>query len=409
VYKRQLYRFGGEIRGSLFENIGFGVKTTNGSFLGSRSLAQDYSSLKYNYKFNQENEDNSGDNYFDETAAYLTFQSDFSEIKIGNDRNFIGHGPNKVIFGDESPRMDYISLKLTYKSMNFSFYHGKLLGSYSFSYDSLQGGINELADKYIGYHRLGFNISRHLNFGMGEMVVYANRNIDLSYLNPLSFYKSAEHANQDRDNTFLFFDFQNNTVKGLKFYSTIMIDDIDFSKIGTGWYGNKSILSFGILSNLLYPYIPVDMEIQYLKIDPYVYTHRITDNNFTNLGYNLASDLMPNSSNSNFILYYRPHHRVNMKIGFKYSIHGANILNNDGELVKNYGGDISQGHRPDDSEEIYFLQGEREIYRQLNFECVIEPIKNWHLILKFDYLQNSLAKSQKMEEFFTTFSVSAKL
>jgi capsule assembly protein Wzi len=404
-----LYRFGGELRGTLFDKIGFSLKTTNGSFIGDKSLAQSYSSLKYNYKFHRENEDNTGDNYFDESSSFLAYENNFAKIKIGNDRKLIGHGSNKILLSDNAPKMDYVSLDLKYKALEFSFFHGKILGNQFIQNDSIQGGINLVSDKYLAYHRFGLNFSKHLNIGLGEMIVYANRNVDFSYLNPFNFYKSAEHANQDRDNTFLFLDVQNNSVDGLKIYSTVLIDDIDFGKVGQGWYGNQSLISIGAYSSQLYHILPLDFEFQFIKIDPYVYTHRINDNNFTNSNFGLGSTLQPNSSSTSFNVYYRPHHRVSVNAGYSYTLHGNNSEDLNGNLLTNYGGDILIGHRQEDSEEVYFLNGEIEIFRNYKLESVIEPIKNWIFSLTVNYYNNSLAKSQHSEELFTTFSFSTKL
>lgn len=404
-----LFRFGGEFRGSLFSRVGFSVNTTNGSFSGNKSLAQSYSSLKYNYKFTRTSGSDLGDNYFDETSAFLSLDYDFVKLKIGNDRNLFGYGKHKVLLSDNAPRMEYINFLLTYKSFNFSFFHGKLLGNQHQEFDDEQGGINIVSDKYFIYHRIGLNISKHLNFGAGEMIIYANRNIDFSYLNPFNFYKSAEHANQDRDNAFLFFDFQNNTIDGLKLYSTILIDDIDFGKIGSGWYGNQTLMSFGAYSNQLYKIFPIDIELQYIKISPYVFTHRIKDNNFTNSDFNLGSTLQPNSSSTHLDLYYSPHYRVNINLGFNYTLHGANKTTENGELKTNYGGNILVGHRPGDSEEIYFLGGNREIFREYNFKTTFEPIKNWLLSININYINNILSRSQHSKQFFTRFSLYIKL
>lgn len=404
-----LYRFGGELRGTLYNKIGFYVNTTNGSFFGSKNLARNYSSLKYNYKFTKTNSSPIGDNFFDETSAYLIYENEYAKFKIGNDRKLVGHGNHKVLLSDNPPRMEYVSLDLKYKIFEFSFFHGKLLGNQFLEADSIQGSINNVDDKYLAYHRFGLNLSKHLNIGLGEMIVYGNRNIDFSYLNPFNFYKSAEHANQDRDNTFLFFDLQNNSIDGLKFYSTILFDDIDFGKIGSGWYGNQSLISAGLYSSLLYNYIPLDFEIQYVKIDPYVFTHRIHNNNYTNSYYNLGSNLQPNSSSINFWLYYRPHYRVNIETGFKITQHGANLLDYGGNVIVNYGGDILVGHRPNDSEIVYFLTGKRETLREFIFNIKIEPIKNWILSLNFNYSNNSLARSQYTKDLFTTFSLYLKI
>jgi len=404
-----LYRFGGEIRTSFFNNIGFSLTTTNGSFFGDKDLTQKFSSLKYNYKFNRTTGSELGENYFDETSAFLMYENDYLKLKIGNDRKLIGHGNHKVFLSNNAPRMEYIGLDLQYKIFSFSFFHGKLLGNQTITYDSEQGSVNKVSDKYLAYHRFGLNFSKHLQIGLGEMIVYANRNLDFSYLNPFNFYKSAEHANQDRDNTFLFFDIQNNSIEGLKFYSNVLIDDIDFGKFGQGWYGNQTLINIGMYSSLLYKYLPLDFEIQYIKVDPYVFTHRIYDNNFTSLNYSLGSTLEPNSSSSRILIYYRPHHRVSIVSGFAYTHHGANVIDIDGKLITNYGGNILQGHRPSDSEEVYFLGGEREVFREYKIETIIEPIKNWIFSINLNYNNNSLSRSQHSEELFTTFSLYTKL
>ena len=404
-----LYRFGGDISGTIFNSVGFGINSTNGSFSGNKKLAQNYSSLRYNFKFNAESSSELGDSFFDETSAFLAYEKDFIKLKVGNDRKLIGYGNKKVIIGNDAPRMDYLSLDLTYKSLDFSFFHGKLLGTKSYLYDEIQGGKNVVSDKYLSYHRFGLNLSRHFNFAVGEMIIYSNRNIDFSYLSPFNFYKSAEHANQDRDNTFLFLDFQNNSIDKLKLYSTILIDDIDFGKIGSGWYGNQSLISIGAYSSQLYNIIPIELEFQYIKIDPYVFSHRFLDNNYTNSDFNLGSNLMPNSTSTNLFIYYRPHYRINLFAGYTYTIHGANIKDEYGNTLVNYGGDTMLGYRVGDSEEVYLLNGDKEIFREFQLSASFEPIKNWIFSLKLDYSNNSISRSQHSERLFTTFSFYTQL
>jgi len=36
------------------------------------------------------------------------------------------------------------------------------------------------------------------------------------------------------------------SIKGLKFFGTLYLDDLDFSKLGTSWYGNQAIYNFGM-------------------------------------------------------------------------------------------------------------------------------------------------------------------
>lgn len=206
----------------------------------------------------------------------------------------------------------------------------------------------------------------------------------------------------------MFFDFQNNSISGLQFYSTILIDDIDFGKIGSGWYGNQTLMSFGVFSSQLYKFLPVDIELKYLKIDPYVFTHRISDHNFTNSNYSLGTDIPPNSSSGIFNIFYRPHHRINIQLGYTYSVHGENLIDENGYTI-NFGGDINLGHRIGDSENVRLLNGEKEVFRKVSFSTQIEPVKNWQFSINVNYLNNSLAGSHHFENFFTSFSLYTKI
>jgi hypothetical protein len=188
------------------------------------------------------------------------------------------------------------------------------------------------------------------------MIIYGNRGIDLSYLNPFTFYKSVEHSNQDRDNSMLFFDINYKPASGLKLFSSLLIDDISFGKIGTGWFGNQTLLHAGLFSANLYKIIPADISLEYLRIEPYTLTHRLPGNNFTHNGYNVGEDLQPNSELFFSQINYRFNHRLSCAISFTYAIHGANPLDTDGS-IRNVGGDINLGHRIMDSESVEFLDG----------------------------------------------------
>ncbi|NOX19580.1 MAG: hypothetical protein GXO87_15030 [Chlorobi bacterium] len=402
-----IFQFGGSVEGSFKNMFGFSVRATNGTFLGDRELATSFRGLRYNYKINRE-QDGIGDDYFDETTAYFSADFDYVKFKIARDRVNLGYGTIKTILGNNPPVMDYIALNLKYKIFSFSFYHGKLLGSTKILNLGDAGSVNFVTEKYFVYHRVYLNLSKHFTLGMGETVIYSNRSIDLSYLNPFSFYKSVEHANQDRDNSALFIDFTNNSIKGLKFYGTFFIDDIDFGKIGTGWYGNKTMLNLGALSSLFYPYLPVDLEVQYIMIQPYVYSHRINENNFTNLGYPFVSPIEPNSSNIFIDLNWFFNSRLNLKTSFFFSIHGENITDGEGEVIKNVGGDLTFGHRVGDSETVEFLDGTREYRRAYSMTLIYQPLKNYFISVGFDLINNSLANEIHEKYIQSGFNISLK-
>jgi len=402
-----IFNFGGKVRGSLFNKVGFYIKGTNGTYGGNRKLAINTGSRRYNYKSHHSvTSSNLGKDFFDETEGYLMADFNNLDVEIGRNRKTLGYGPVKYLLSDNSPVMDYLSFNLNYKIFNFTYFHGKLLGIPRTISDSSQGSINIVPDKFMVYHRIGLNFSKHLQLGLGEIIIYANRSIDLSYLNPFAFYKSVEHANQDRDNSMLFFDFANNSIEGLKFYSTIMLDDIDFGKLGTGWYGNQMLFNLGLYSVNFYEYIPLEISLQYLRIDPYVFTHRILESNYTNLGFGLGADIPPNSETYILSFKYYFTYRLSGSMKFEYTLHGANEEDKNNNVTVNHGGDISVGHRTPDSETVHFLEGLREVFRNFIFELKYEPINNILFNFSVIYTHRNLKYSQIQKNWISNFNLS---
>jgi len=396
---------GGEIRGTFVNNFGFLISGYNGTALGDRTSSSLSDKLKFNYKFS-ENQDSS---FFDDTYGYLTADFDLVKFKIGSDRLNLGYGPVKTFLGDNSPPFNYVSFKIDYKYFTFSFFHGKLLGQSISDTSFINGSVRKIDEKYIGYHRIGFNISNSVDFGLGEFIIYGDRPIDLSYLNPFNFYKSTEHANRDRDNSMLFIDFNNTSINGLEFYSTILLDDIDFSKLGTGWWGNQMLLTIGASSSSLYKLIPIDVNVQYVRIDPYVFSHRLLRNNFSNYNYSLSSISNPNTSLFYFGLDYRLTNRFSVSTSFNYYVHGANPINSDGSILENVGGDIQLGHRLFDSENSKFLDGDLEYGRIFSVKLFFEPIKQLYLILDMNYISENLKENFKNKLFSTLFRLYTRI
>ncbi len=394
---------GGDIRGTFLNHFGFVLRGTNGDVFGNREVAKLRPDIAQNFKYNLD----PAAAFFDETEGYLTADYDMFRIKFGRERMRIGYGPIKSIIDDNAPPFDYLGFNIKYHFFTFSYFHGQLLGNSYFQPDSINGGIQVVAQKYIGYHRIGFNLSDAVNFGAGEIIIYGDRPLDLSYLNPFAFYKSVEHSNQDRDNSLLFFDFNNKSIKGLKIYSTLLIDDIDFSKIGTSWYGNETLFDLGLYSANLYKFLPLDFKLEYTRIDPYVHTHRTGNSNFTNLGYNLGSILKPNSELFLGQINYQFTYRLNLTASFSYILHGANPVGQNGTII-NVGGDEALGHRVFDSNSAKLLDGDLEYSRITTASLSYEPFRQIFISLKLIYYNESLQNSITNNQLQSYFDISAR-
>ena len=388
-----------QIRGSLLGKFGFFYRGGNGYVFGQREAALSRRDLQYNYKYK----------YFGSfditTAGYLTADFNYVKLKFGRDRMNIGYGPVSVILGDNAPIFDKLYLNLHYKSVEVSYFHGKLLGNLTSSIDSVKGELNIVPEKFIGYHRIGFNLSDYFNIGAAEMIIYGERSLDFDYVNPFILYKTAQNNNKDRDNSLVIIDVNSKPIKGLKLYSMIMIDDIQVDKIGSPYYGNQFIISAGFISNNFYSHAPLDIQFEYVRIDPYVYTNRIQRNTFTNDEYGLGSFMEPNSELFLTQFNYRFTNRLILSGTFTYYIHGANPLNSDGTVKENVGGDILVGYRTHDGFDASLLAGDREYSRKLSLNISYEPIKDFFFTGYIGYINQSLqnAVQKKLLETYLTF------
>ncbi len=390
-----------QVRGSFYNKFGFFWRGGDGVVFGQREAALFRRDLQINYKYNTFDKPNSFDIT---TAGYLTADFNAIKIKLGRDRMNIGYGAVPVILGNYSNIFDYLYFNARYKSIDFSYFHGKLLGNSSSIYDSTQGEINTIDDKYIGYHRLGLNLSNDFNIGGGEIIIYSNRPIDLTYLNPFNIYKTAQNSEKDRDNSLVIFDFNNKSIEGLKLYGVLMIDDVELSKLGSNYWGDQFLYNIGFISDNLYNNLPLEFQFEYVRIDPYVFTHRLPDNNYTNNENSLGSFMQPNSELFLTQLNYRFTSRLTLSANFGYYLHGANPLKPDGSVSKNVGGDINLGHREFDANDAPFLDGDRETTRRFSAKLNYEPIKDVYFSGTLTYLNQSLQNSISNKRFETFIS-----
>jgi hypothetical protein len=214
------------------------------------------------------------------------------------------------------------------------------------------------SSKYLALHRVEVSLFDRLRIGASEMVIYQRLTPEFGYLNPVNFYKSAEHSLRDRDNAFLNFDLEYYPQPGWKFYGSWLIDDIDFSKMGTGWWGNEFAWQIGFTNTGFVKVIPdLDLTVEYTRIEPYVYSNRLHGNEYTHNRIGLGHHLDPNSDEWFTQLSYRPCRSWRAWCTVTYSRHGENVVLSDGLVAFNAGGNALEGHRDVDGVTAPFLAG----------------------------------------------------
>jgi hypothetical protein len=362
---------GGSVEGTIHDAFGFYLYGTNGKALGHKATAYLDPALKYNYKFNE----TQNETFFDDTRGYITYKNDYLKLKLGRDAQEMGFGIINPLLDQNHLLFDYFALSFQYSFFKWDYFHGKLLGNETTTFDPVEGEITKVTEKYIAHHRIQFTLSNASRLGIGEYIIYSDRPMDISYINPVIFYKSIEHSNRDRDNAMLFFDF-NTRAGNTEYKLLLLLDDLDYGKMFTGWYGNQTLWQAEISYYGLNKFIPLDIHLDYLQIQPYVFSHRIPDNNFSTYGYMLGFPIQPNSVLGAVKLAYHPNRYVVCNLSGLFGVHGKNETDGSGNITKNFGGDFRVGYREGDAITVHLLDGVRENMYQVAFETRFEYIKD---------------------------------
>ncbi|MCC6550608.1 MAG: hypothetical protein IT279_11120 [Ignavibacteriaceae bacterium] len=377
---------GGDLSARFGQHLTFNLKGLNGIFSGEKSSIREQRRYSTNYKLM----DDPNSSFFDETEGNVSLTYPGITFTLARGDLSAGFGKFSPIIRDLYPRSDYFSLNLTYGILNYTFAHGSLLADPTYLSDSITGGIREIPEKYIVYHKAAFNLTDGIKVHFGEMVVYSGRGMDLGYLNPFNFYKTVEHSKIDRDNTALFSAFEAILPFSSKFYLTLLMDDIDYSKLGSGWWGNQTLLHAGLTSFPVISHLPIEISLEILQIQPYVFSHRIKRNNFANLSVPVWGEFSPNSMNYLLSSGAWLSGNFHTKVSYTYTLRGMNEYDLAGNLVKNYGANVNEGHRTFDSESINFLDGMQDKMHTLEAELIYQPANNYFLKLFYKFSDSTI-------------------
>ena len=292
-----------------------------------------------------------GYDYFD-ARGYFTFGvTKYIDVQFGYDKNFIGSGYRSLFLSDAGN--SYLFLKLNTKiwKLNYQNLFMELMPQFKKAGDTL------LDRKYAAMHHLSMNVTKWLNIGLFEGVIFGRKNrFDFQYLNPIIFYRSVEGNVGSPDNAMVGFDFKANVAHRLQFYGQFLLDEFILSKIKndpTNWVnkwgvqlGAKYMDAFGI-NNL-------DLQFETNRVRPFTYSHGDTIANYTHYNQPLAHQLGANFQEFIGIINYQPRNRwyINAK-----AIFYTKGLDSAG---KNFGGNPFEDYRSRTMETGFAIGGGRK-------------------------------------------------
>ncbi len=384
-------------RGTVFNHLGYFFEYSKGAIIGQKELAPLIEPrLRSDFKFNEDAEKVLS---YDNTSAYIKyFIEPMDRFKlsgqIGRERLTYGYGyGSKVILSGDNPDMDFFKFSADYDLFHLSGIYASTVGYFSKNRD-------ERYTKYFSAHRLKIAIKNVVDIGVTDVVIYNGR-IDFAYLNPILFWLFAEKSLQDRDNKNVCFDFRTRFLKNTEFQGTIFIDDDEGFAILSGKTNREQKFAYQLGA---YFYEPLSIKnlsfiIEYTKIRPYTYTHYDLKNNYTAYGINLGHPIGPNADEVFTRLSYNISDWGRINLEYRFIRKGNNIFDDNGNLIKNVGGDLIHAFRDGiDDEDARFLDGERVNTNNIILNFRLIPIRNYIINFYFVYnIDNNLTKGIKSD------------
>lgn len=376
VNNAHLFDIGFGFRGTLFNHLGYKFSFIKGGAAGNRNVAELIEpKLLQSYKW-VENMENIGN--YDFTEGYLKYNTEPVQkmnlsFQVGREYKTVGYGyGSKLVLSGLGPSLDFIQFNFDYGVVHFTSIHGSTVGEYS------PVRANRYS-KFWAYNRFKLSFEKLFDIGIGESIVYSGRGVDFAYLTPLAFYKFVEHSIQDRDNGNLYFDLQTGFINNLEFQATFLLDENILSNLqNLESYKNKTAYQLGIFWYEALTVENLSLMLEYTKIRPYVYSHYDVKNTYSGWGVSLGHPIGPNADEIFTRAAYNFYDWLRLTLDYRYIRSGENVYDENGNLVRNVGGDIylTHGSKPENDEAV-FLDGIRIDNHIINFNLRIEPVRDF--------------------------------
>lgn len=388
-----LYDIGFRIRGTVFNHLGYNLSVIKGGVSGNNELAEiTEPRLLTNFKWLEAGE-NIGN--YDFTYGYLKYHTNPMDdmdisFQVGREDITFGYGyGSKLVISGDNPTLDFLKFNFDYGIVHFTSIHASTVGEFS-------RNRTDRFTKYIALNRLKLSFKNLFDIGIGETMIYSGRGLELGYLSPVTFYKFIEMEIQDRDNGNLFFDMQTKFLNNFELQATFLLDENILSNLGElDKFTNKTAYQLGAFWYNPLSINDLSLLIEYTKIRPYVYTHIDPKNSYTSYGVNLGHRIGPNADEILLKTTYNFSDWLRFFGEYRFMREGNNTYDDQGNLIKNVGGDMFLSHPPVVENEIaLFLDGERLNTSFYSIGFRIEPVREFYFDIIYNYIsENNLTKN----------------
>ena len=224
------------------------------------------------------------------TDMSFQYGDSISSIYINKTSKHWGLGKRSLILSNKVPSFPHLGFYVPLSSIfKFEYFHGSLQSNIvdsNYNYYYTTGKTKQISRNVVA-HRLIIKPSKSMNIILNELVIYANRSIEWTYLMPFIPFFPLQNYLNDIDNIIISMDYEYIFNTNKRIYFSFLIDEwsppYTFTKQNHNWFGYQ----IGVqLKNL---YSKKDqLLIEYLWTDHRIYHHRFSSNDAYSWGYPLG-------------------------------------------------------------------------------------------------------------------------
>ncbi|MCB0494637.1 MAG: hypothetical protein KDC79_00750 [Cyclobacteriaceae bacterium] len=279
-------------------------------------------------------------------TGYISFNvTKHINFQFGHDRQFIGDGYRSMIMSDFSPPALFLKINTQVWKLNYTNLFTQVFAD---AYGQSHGSVSNsrFPKKYLVAHRLGVNIGKHVNIGVYEAVVFGredslgNNHFELSYLNPIIFYRSLEQQNGSLDNALIGLDAKWNFLHRFSLYGQLLLDEFKLDEVlaRTGWWANKFGYQVGLKYVNAFGVKNLDLQTEFNLARPYTYSHSSIYSNYANYRQAVAHPLGANFKETIGIVRYQPIPKLNLTAKLIFASYGLDTQNTNWgkDILKDY-------------------------------------------------------------------------
>jgi len=216
----------------------------------------------------------------------------FLNIHAGQGKHFIGDGYRSLFLSDNSYQYPFLKFTINYGNLQ---YVSMSTMMQNISTNKIVAAPRPWESPFIkkpaSFNYLTYNVTKNLQLGLFEGIMFRSpwgKALSWKFFNPIIFTRSIRYTLDGENNIIIGLNAKYQAFNKLTLYGQLMIDDMEFSRIGKGDSKNRTGFQVGLklfdpfgIKNLIF-------QQEFNQVRPYSYTHEFSRQTYTAFNQPLA-------------------------------------------------------------------------------------------------------------------------